>query len=489
MRQVDRRGGPCRTRNRGSCPGRRASRYAIAALAVGTIAAASPLAGQTQVSAMEPAVQGRELPAPVAVTSGPYSAVETAIAIDPTDPDHIVGAALAIIGDPQARRITNFSYVSWDGGRTWTTVPVPNPEGRVQGDDAVVIDHTGRVYRTYLSFKHLRNPRGIGPKTGLFAAVSQDGGLTYAPPTPIVDHINTIVPFEDKPYPGVDLSPESPYRGRLHVAWTRFTRYGSPSPEDSSYIFVASSADGGRTFSRPVRIPGTSGDALDGDNTVEGAVPAVGPDGTVYMAWSGPRGIEFSRSAVGGATWDTARAILDQPGGWSFEIVGLTRANGMPVTAVDISPGSYRGTVYVNWADERNSTDGLQDVDVFLSKSTDGGLTWSEPLRVNQDPVGNGRAQFFTWMSVDPVDGSVNIVYYDRREGDGSAIHVYLARSTDGGRSFTEHRISDEPFEPVAGRFFGDYIGISAFGGRVACLWPHAGPEADVLRAVVIDFD
>ncbi len=64
--------------------------------------------------------------------------------------------------------------------------------------------------------------------------------------------------------------------------------------------------------------------------------------------------------------------------------------------------------------------------------------------------------QFFTWMSVDPVDGSVNIIYYDRREGDGSGVHVYLARSIDGG--------------------------------RVACLWTHATPEANVLRATVLDF-
>ncbi|NIQ30473.1 MAG: glycosyl hydrolase, partial [Acidobacteria bacterium] len=147
-----------------------------------------------------------------------------------------------------------------------------------------------------------------------------------------------------------------------------------------------------------------------------------------------------------------------------------------------------RGTVYINWADLRNN-DGLDgDADIFISRSTDGGVSWSAPLRVNQDPVGNDRDQFFTWMSVDPVDGSVNVIYYDRRDGDGRGVHVYLARSTDGGRSFVERRISAEAFEPVPDRFFGDYNGISAYGGRVACLWTHATPEANVLRAVVLDF-
>ncbi len=198
---------------------------------------ASPL-GAARVEAQvvgdsPPAIQSQTLPLPIAVTTGPHSAVETAIAIDPTNPDHIVGSAVVTIGDPRARRITNFTYVSWDAGKSWTSVAMPNPEGRVQGDDAVVIDHTGRVYRTYIAFKHLRDPEGVFPRNGIFLAASEDGGLTYEPAVPLIDHLNSIVPFEDKPYPGVDLGPDSPYRGNLYVAWTRFTRYGSAAPEDS----------------------------------------------------------------------------------------------------------------------------------------------------------------------------------------------------------------------------------------------------------------
>ena len=449
------------------------------------LAAAAISAGLSFETAL---AQSGESEAPVAVTTAPHSAVETSIAIDPANPDHIVGSAVVTIGDPRARRVSNFTYVSWDAGKTWTSVAMPNPEGRVQGDDAVVIDHQGRVYRTYIAFKHLRNPDGIAPSTGIHLAASDDGGLTYTSPVPLIDHLNSIEPFEDKPYPGVDLSPDSPYRGSVYVAWTRFTRYGSPSPDDSSFIYFVASRDGGRTFSRPLRIPAAGGDAVDSDDTVEGAVPAAGPDGTVYVSWSGPRGIEFTRSTDGGVTWEQARTILGQPGGWNIAIEGLGRANGMPVTAADISEGPHRGTVYINWADLRNNGGADGDADIFLSRSTDGGDTWSDPLRVNQDPVGNGRDQFFTWMSVDPVDGSVNIVYYDRREGDGSGIHVYLARSTDGGRTFSEQKISREVFRPNPDLFFGDYNGISAYNGRVACLWTHSTPEANVLRAWVGEF-
>jgi len=448
--------------------------------ALAAFAAAVPLACAFGQSATPPSN-------PVAVTAGPNSAVEVSIAIDPSNPDHIVGTAVVTIGDPRARRVTNFTYVSWDAGRTWTSVAMPNPEGRVQGDVAVAIDHEGRIFHTYIAFKHLRNAAGINPSTGIHLLASDDGGLTYGPMVPLIDHRNSIVPFEDKPYPGVDLSEDSPYQGAVYVAWTRFTRYGSSSPDDSSFIYIVGSHDGGRTFTRPLRIPAAGGDAVDSDDTVEGAVPAAGPDGTVYLSWSGPRGIEFTRSSDGGATWEAARTVLAHPGGWNIAIEGLGRANGMPVTGTDISEGPDRGTVYINWADLRNNDGQDGDADIFFSRSTDGGDTWSGPLRVNQDPVGNGRDQFFTWMSVDPVDGSVNIVYYDRREGDGSDIHVYLARSTDGGRTFSEQKISDESFVPNPNLFFGDYNGISAYDGRVACIWTHSTPEANVVRTWVGD--
>jgi hypothetical protein len=427
-------------------------------------------------------------PAAVAVTTGPHSAVETAIAINPANPDHIVGSAVVTLGNPSDRRITNFTYVSLDAGRTWATVPMANPEGRVQGDDAIAIDHTGRIYRTYLGFAHLRDPDGVFPKNGLFLSATNGIGLTWEEPVTLVDHLNSIVPFEDKPYPGVDLSADSPYRGNLYLTWTRFTRYGSASPADSSFIYLVMSRDGGMTFSRPTRLPADGGDAVDGDDTVEGAVPAAGPLGEVYTSWGGPRGIEFTRSLDGGRTWEHARTVLEQPGGWDIGIDGLGRANGMPVTAVDISNGPNRGAVYINWADLRNNGGQDGDADVFISRSDDRGQTWSAPLRVNQDPVGNDRDQFFTWLSVDPVDGSVNIVYYDRREGDGRGIHVYLARSEDGGVRFTEQRISSESFVPNPNLFFGDYNGVSAYGGRVACIWTHSTPQANVVRTRVIDF-
>src|SRR5262249_58984710 len=105
---------------------------------------------------------------------------------------------------------------------------------------------------------------------------------------------------------------------------------------------------------------------------------------------------------------------------------------------------------------------------VFLVAWRDGGATWGKPLRVNDDPRGNGKEQFFPWLAVDPVDGSVNVAYYDRGPYDGTRTGLTLARSVDGGRTFAHHKINQEPFVSQKLGFFGDYLGIHAFGGRVA---------------------
>jgi hypothetical protein len=140
----------------------------------------------------------------------------------------------------------------------------------------------------------------------------------------------------------------------------------------------------------------------------------------------------------------------------------------MPVTGVDLSSGPNKGTLYVNWIDARNG-----DSDVFTMSSRDGGETWSAPVRVNDDRLKNGKVQFFTWMSVDPMDGSVNVVFYDRRDTEGLQTKLTLARSIDGARTFLNHKIDLPPFACDPQAFFGDYSGISAYNGRVFPIFMH----------------
>jgi hypothetical protein len=92
-------------------------------------------------------------------------------------------------------------------------------------------------------------------------------------------------------------------------------------------------------------------------------------------------------------------------------------------------------------------------------------------VRVNNDSVHDGAEQFFQWLAVDPVDGSVNVVFYDRRKDPANRKQiVVLGRSTDEGRTFNNYAWTEESFE-AGGVFFGDYSGLAAYGGRVYGVW------------------
>lgn len=408
---------------------------------------------------------------------------EVSVGINPADPENVVIVSLAR-GPAGGPRVTDYAYASSDGGLSWVTVPQPNPEGRTQGDDAVTFDAAGRAYHSYISFEGIRVARPEKAWSGIFVGRSDDGGRSWREPVPVVDHINTVQPFEDKPWIVTDNLPGSPNQGSVYVAWTRFDVYGSADPNDSTQIFFSRSTDRGRSFSVPIRISDSGGDALDSDNTVEGAVPAVGPGGEVYVAWAGPEGIVFDRSLDGGWTFGMDRVIAQNPEGWDLPVPGLSRHNGMPVTGTDVSSGPFHGSLYVNWIDARNG-----DADVFVIASRDGGETWEEPVRVNDDPVGNGRPQLFTWMAVDPADGSLNVVFLDRRYGEGDVQGVTVARSTDGGRSFQNIRIDQDPFDCPESLFYGDYLGIAALGGRVVAAWPHCmGGDRLAISAALLRF-
>ena len=371
---------------------------------------------------------------------------EVSITIDPSNPARIVAGA-------QGRGC--YFYSSTDHGLTWSQGELASQFDL--GDPSTCFDPWGRCLFCY-----------IGPfsNSGIYVNHSDDGGVSWRPAAEAVVAHNGGDQFEDKPYVVCDLS-DGPAQGNVYVAWTRFDRYGSVEPADSSQIWFSSSIYHGRLFTPPVRVSDLGGDARDGDHTVEGAVAAAGPDGDVYLSWSGPRGIEFDRSTDGGQTWGRDRTIDAQPGGWDFKIGGVFRVNGFPVTKADVSRGRYRGRVYVLWSDQRN-----RDTDVWVAWSDDHGETWSEARRINGDPVDNGAHQFFPWFDVDPVTGYVYAVYYDRRENPGTNLtDVYLAVSKDGGQSFRETKISDHPFDPSAVTFMGDYSGISAYNGWIRPIW------------------
>lgn len=372
---------------------------------------------------------------------------EPSIAINPKNPNNIV-----------AGNVLNDYHFSFDGGLTWHSQKLRSDLG-VYGDPCILADNEERFY-----YLHLANPdgRGFGSDKFLNTIVlqrSEDGGQTWTKGTGIG---NNEPAQQDKEWAAVH-----PKTGQIYVTWTEFDKYGSNNPKHKSRIRFATSDDHGETFSKAVSISELEGNAIDDDETTEGAVPAVDSDGNIFVAWSFDDKIYFDKSLDNGKTWmDNDKTLAVQPGGWTQDIPGIGRCNGMPVTCVDNSSSEHQGTIYVNWTDQRNGSD---DTDVFLTKSEDKGETWSKPIRVNLDQT--KTHQFFTWMSVDQLTGYIYIVYYDRSPYVNNKTDVVLAVSKNGGVTFSNETISESPFTPIPDVFFGDYNNISAYNGIVRPIW------------------
>lgn len=367
---------------------------------------------------------------------------EPAILINHLSPAHLVAGSN-----------TSNIYKSSDTGRTWTAAVARSTYG-VWADPSFCVDTAGDFY-----FFHLSNPTNGSWIDRIVCQKSEDNGATWSSGTYTGKNGSKD---QDKEWAVVDLRNKN-----IYVTWTQFDEYNSSQPGDSSIILFSKSTDAGASWSSPLRISKVAGDCLDNDNTVEGAVPAVGPNGEIYVAWAGPNGLVFNKSVDEGTTWLAHETPIDpMPTGWNYDIPGLYRANGLPITLCDLSSGPHNGTVYVNWSDQRNGSD---NTDVFLAKSKDGGVTWSTAIKVNDD-IGN-KHQFITWMTIDQTTGYLYCVFYDRRKYDSDSTDVVLAVSKDGGETFRNIRISESPFSPFSTIFFGDYNNISVHNGVIRPIW------------------
>jgi len=393
------------------------------------------------------------------VTVSPPGTVasEPAIAVDPRDAQHVV----AVGG----------RWIAWssDGGATFTPVRLVADEQRPLGDVSLAFDGAGRLLLSYLSIDRNGLPgywaHGVGGN-GVWVRRSPDGGRTWDP-TPIAVKAwkgdEPDVKLEDMPRIWSDTGAASPHRGNLYMAWIEWQL-------EQSIILFARSTDGGLTWAAPQRISTKAGLPRDDNGAVVGPIGTVAPDGTIYAVWNEGFNITLAVSTDGGRSFAPSRPLFEVAApyfGGASGIPGLARAMGFPQVGID----PKGGTLYVTWSDFRNG-----DVDVFIARSSDKGKSWSRPQRVNDDPVHDGADQFLQWMAVDPADGAVYVQFYDRRDDPGNRrTRVTLARSTDGGRTFTNHAWTTTAFTGDS-VFLGDYEWLVAQDGRVYGAWAEPVP-------------
>lgn len=349
---------------------------------------------------------------------------------------------------------------SADGGTTWTETAVPVPGGADRAchapDLAFAADGTLHLIFLTLSGDAYR-------PSGLWLATSDDGGQSLSEPVRILD----ASPLQAR------LTTDPTRSERLHVTWLQaddiaglgFADAGNP-------VKAMRSDDGGETWSEPVRV------SDPGQARVVAPSPAIGPEGELYVTYldlkddgldyhadhegqggppySGQWALTVARSTDGGRSW--SRAAVDDPVQPVERVVVLRP----PYPALAVDTTSDR--VYVGLHDGRRG-----DSDVWVWASDDRAASWSDPVRVNDTPVGDGTTQSLPQLAVAP-DGRLDVIYYDRRDDpDDVMTEVSLQASADGGATFTESvGLTTEAFDSRVG--FGSNRGMAELGSRLALL-------------------
>jgi len=258
---------------------------------------------------------------------------------------------------------------------------------------------------------------------------SFDNGSTFGPPVNATPGYEGSSDFQDKDWITVDNSP-GPGQGNVYEVWRNFS-----STFGAGGIRLTRSIDGGNTWgpNQGVLI------ASEGANNVQGAFVTVGPDHTVYVFWydqsegAGTRGlINMRKSTDQGQTFGPTNQVVRlkvRADNGDLGLSGGFRTNAFPQAAVN----PVNNNLYVVYNDKVPSVG--DSADVFFTMSTDGGVTWSDRVRVNDDATINDQWQ--PALAVTPDGRDLFVGFYDRRNSANTKITAFGATATISGSIVT----------------------------------------------------
>jgi len=389
---------------------------------------------------------------------------ESQVVVNPTDPSNLV----AVWRDFRlGYRQVGYGYTN-DRGLTWTNPGLfVDPHYARDSDPALTVNAEGTFFAILLAYTGVTSQ-----PNGMLMYRSVDGGQTWEDRGFAIDGVPGV--FEDKEFIACDRT-SSPYHGRIYMAWDRFYE---------TNIYCVLTDDEGDNWTSERLVSDAAGNQFP--------TPAVGHDGTLYVAWThfGSSSIKIDR-AFDGETFGTDRTVTSV-----YDPAPTTNGNistpAHPAMDIDISGGQYNGRIYIAYL----SREGSSDYDIFIRYSDDQAETWSASQRINDDAFNNGRDQFHPWLTVDNL-GFVSVIWLDRRHDPNNRNwHCFVSQSLDGGLTWSANQqVSTEESDPAdaaptpftrtergqrtptideddtrAG-LIGEYIGIASWDGHITPVW------------------
>jgi hypothetical protein len=373
------------------------------------------------------------------------------LSVDPENPRQIVASAV------DARSRTCHTFRSTNGGTTWKRLEAsPSP--------------ATFPYCFYIAWMAAETPVAWGRDHSLYYALAgwgdEDGGQRFnktvllAKSTNVGDSWDTTIvrnarvlkdaDVENNLVTGLAVDTKSGDQDIVYVGWG--TRYPNKTGAVAA-VQVAASLDGGKTFGDPVNVASsytkTVKDAAGKEYPIANFFGdpqiAVAGDGTVYASYPGgtpggfataaPTPMLVGRSTDKGKTWEVHEAT--PPGNYP-EGVQMMRWS---------AEGGAQGTLHLVYEDKPDQPAGRADRDIYYVRSTDGGNTWSQPKKLNDDADPSAlHLQVTPNLDVSP-DGRVTAAWWDFRDDTGAFTNdVYATWSTDNGVTWSANtKVTDTP--------------------------------------------
>lgn len=413
---------------------------------------------------------------------------EIQVAVNPNNANQLVAAANTWDA-PAGCQQTQAVFWSGDGGATWNYTCAPTNTAftglscgnTVFGSDpALAWDSNNNVYLNYMLICSFF---GFINNYAMVVARSTDGGATWLGQGVVVNSWNDS-DVEDKNFYDIDRTSTSPFFGRHYTCWDRNNN------EKFAY-----STNSGATWTE-VDLPTSPFGGVD-----LGCEIAVEDNGTVHVVWNSltcgtstcsDESMMYTRSTNGGVSWSAPVRVRD------FNLAGFSGANcpdaqddrcisTFGAIGVDNTGGACDGTLYATFTDHTGTN--VNDADVWVSRSTNGGSTWSAPVKVNDDGLA-GRIQFHPFLQVDQSNGNVVVAWHDARNDAGNdAVEYFASRSTDCGLTFEANTRASEASSEFNNSTttssnvnsvdnpnynpnqYGEYMGLDVLNGKAYLAW------------------